>query len=315
MKKNWGWTKNRNITKSAVPLETKRDTKLSSLTLDIMSHPGYRQADQDTDFMGQGNTRGLRLQADYLKAELLLKQHGIQHTIVAFGGTRIIEPLQATRRLEDLIHQLTLDPENSELMHQVRVARRVCRKSSFYQIARDFGRLVGLSGDGSTALMTGGGPGIMEAANRGAYDVGAKSIGLNVNLPFEQFPNPYITPELCFCFHYFAIRKLHFMLRAKALVAFPGGYGTLDELFGALTLVQTSVLAPLPIVLVGQEFWANVFNIDFLVNEGVISPEDRDLFSYAETAEEIWRTIQDWHASREDKTPNNGNFSDLDSIE
>jgi uncharacterized protein (TIGR00730 family) len=144
-------------------------------------------------------------------------------------------------------------------------------------------------------IMTGGGPGIMEAANRGAYDVGAKSIGLNIHLPHEQYPNPYITPDLCFRFHYFALRKLHFLLRAKALVAFPGGYGTFDELFETLTLVQTRTIQPVPIVLVGERYWRRAVDIDFLVDEGVIDPEDRELFWFAETAQEVWDGILSWH--------------------
>jgi uncharacterized protein (TIGR00730 family) len=143
--------------------------------------------------------------------------------------------------------------------------------------------------------MTGGGPGIMEAANRGVSDVGANSVGLNITLPHEQFPNPYITPELCFSVRYFAIRKLHFLMRASALVVFPGGFGTLDELFETLTLVQTNTIEPLPVVLVGKEYWRRLFDIDFLVEEGVIDPEDRDLFWYAETAPEIWAGIRAWH--------------------
>jgi uncharacterized protein (TIGR00730 family) len=143
--------------------------------------------------------------------------------------------------------------------------------------------------------MTGGGPGIMEAANRGAYDAGAETIGLNIHLAHEQYPNPYITPELCFRFHYFAIRKLHFLLRAKALVAFPGGYGTLDELFETLALVQTRTIKPVPVVLVGERYWQRVFNADFLVEEGVIDPEDRELFWFADTAEEIWEGILEWY--------------------
>ncbi len=161
------------------------------------------------------------------------------------------------------------------------------------------GRLVGEAEDAATggrlAIVTGGGPGIMEAANRGAYDVEARSIGHNIRLPLEQYPNPYITPELCFQFHYFAIRKLHFLLRARALVAFPGGYGTLDELFETLTLVQTRTIEPVPVVLVGEEFWRRAFDADFLVEEGVIAPEDRQLFWYAETAEEIWNGLLRWH--------------------
>jgi hypothetical protein len=145
-------------------------------------------------------------------------------------------------------------------------------------------------------MMTGGGPGIMEAANRGAHEGGADSIGLNIALPHEQYPNPYVTPGLCLRFHYFAMRKLHFMMRARALVAFPGGYGTLDEVFEALTLVQTRKIRPLPIVLVGEAWWRQVVNFDFLVDEGTIEPEDRDLFWFAETADEIWADIGRWHA-------------------
>jgi uncharacterized protein (TIGR00730 family) len=166
-------------------------------------------------------------------------------------------------------------------------------------VAREFGRLVGECGDraigGRIMVMTGGGPGIMEAANRGARDAGAKSIGLNITLPHEQFPNPYVTPELCFSFHYFAMRKLHFLMRARALVAFPGGYGTLDELFEVLTLAQTRKIAPVPVILVGEGYWRRVFDADFLVEEGTIAPEDRDLFWYAESAADVWRDIVIWY--------------------
>ncbi|MFQ5982796.1 MAG: LOG family protein, partial [Woeseiaceae bacterium] len=172
-------------------------------------------------------------------------------------------------------------------------------KGHYYDIAREFGSLVGVSGEGPAdcrvMLMTGGGPGIMEAANRGAFDVGAKSIGLNITLPHEQFPNPYVTPELCFNIRYFAIRKLHLMLRARALVAFPGGFGTMDELFETLTLVQSGKIEPLPVILVGESYWHRAFDPDFLVSEGVIGPEDRNLFWYAETAQEVWDGICRWH--------------------
>jgi uncharacterized protein (TIGR00730 family) len=154
----------------------------------------------------------------------------------------------------------------------------------------------GARADGSQlVVMTGGGPGMMEAANRGAFDVGAKSIGLNIKLPHEQYPNPYMTPDLSFRFHYFALRKLHFLLRTRALVAFPGGYGTFDELFETLTLVQTRKIKPVPIVLVGEDYWRQAFNVDFLVAEGVIDAEDRELFWFAETAQEIWDGILHWH--------------------
>jgi len=146
--------------------------------------------------------------------------------------------------------------------------------------------------------MTGGGPGVMEAANRGAHDVGAPSVGLNISLPREQFPNPYMSPELCFRFHYFAMRKLHFLLRARALVAFPGGYGTMDEVFETLTLVQSRTIPPVPVVLVGEKYWRRAIDFDFLVDEGVIEREDRELFWFAETAEDIWRSILAWHEQR-----------------
>jgi uncharacterized protein (TIGR00730 family) len=166
-------------------------------------------------------------------------------------------------------------------------------------VAREFGRLVSatnqIANGQHRVIATGGGPGIMEADNRGAFDVGAKSVGLNISLPHEQYPNPYIAPELCFNFHYFAMRKLHFLLRAKALVAFPGGYGTFDELFEVLTLVQTRKIKPIPVVLVGESYWRRAVNLDFMVDEGVIDKEDRELFWFAETAQEIWNGILHWH--------------------
>jgi uncharacterized protein (TIGR00730 family) len=265
----------------------------------IMASPGYLQADRDVAFLNQDETRGVRLQIDYLKPELLLEKHGVEHTIVVFGSTRLQEPGAARRKVEALQHALTDKPADEDLQRRLKVALSIQEKSRYYEEARAFGRLVAASGKGPedcrVSLVTGGGPGIMEAANRGAFDVGAKSIGLNITLPHEQYPNPYITPELCFSFHYFAMRKLHFLKRAKALVAFPGGYGTLDELFETLTLIQTRSIAPLPVVLVGESYWRQAVNVDFLVAEGVIDAEDRELFWYAETAEEIWQGIQQWH--------------------
>jgi len=265
----------------------------------ILDSPSYRQADQDVSFLNLDETRGVRLQIDYQKPEFLLQQHGIQHTIVVFGSTRIQEPTAARLNVETLSAQLKLDPGNNQLQRRLEVAERILAKSRYYDVAREFGQLVGEAGkkvdDGQLVIMTGGGPGMMEAANRGAFDVGSKSIGLNINLPHEQYPNPYITPDLCFRFHYFALRKLHFLLRTRALVAFPGGYGTFDELFETLTLVQTRKIKPVPVILVGENYWRQAFNIDFLVDEGVIDEEDRELFWYAETAEEIWEGILRWH--------------------
>ncbi|MGH7123413.1 MAG: TIGR00730 family Rossman fold protein, partial [Stellaceae bacterium] len=200
---------------------------------------------------------------------------------------------------EVLEKALAADSGNAELRRRLEVARRVVANSRYYEIAREFGRLVGTAGSGGTGrsivVMTGGGPGIMEAANRGAHDAGADSIGLNITLPHEQYPNPYASPDLCFRFHYFSNRKLHFLLRARALVAFPGGFGTLDELFEVLTLVQTRKMMPVPIVLVGEAYWRRVLDVDFLVDEGTIDPEDRELFWFAETAEQIWRGILRWY--------------------
>jgi hypothetical protein len=266
----------------------------------ILASASYVLAEQDLAFLARDEARGVRLQIEFLKPETLLAEQAIRDTVVVYGGTRILEPAAARRSVEVLRQALETDPRNTILIRKLAVAERILAKSRYYEIAREFGRLVGSSrsNDGSRSelvIMTGGGPGIMEAANRGAFEVGAKSIGLNISLPHEQYPNPYITPELCFQFHYFALRKMHFLLRAKALVAFPGGFGTLDELFEVLTLVQTRKIKPVPIVLVGEEYWRRAIDLGFLADEGVIDAEDRELFWFAETANEIWCSILDWY--------------------
>jgi uncharacterized protein (TIGR00730 family) len=277
------------------------DAQAPGATRSIMASESYREADRDLDFLQAGATRGVRLQLDFLKTETRLEEHGIAHTIAVFGSTRILEPPAARRRVQSCRTALVAQPDDPTLKKSLEVAERVAEKSKYYEIARTFGRLVGAAGKkaigGQITIMTGGGPGIMEAANRGAHDVGATSIGLNITLPHEQYPNPYVTPDLCFRFHYFAIRKLHFLLRARALVAFPGGYGTLDELFEVLALAQTRKMAPVPVILVGESYWRRVFDPQFLVDEGVIEPEDRDLFWYAETAEQAWQDILGWYES------------------
>ena len=248
--------------------------------------------------MARDEARGVRLQVEYLKPETLLAEHAIRDTVVVYGSTRISEPAAARRRVEALRQALETDRHNSNLIRELAVAERILAKSRYYEVAREFGRLVGscCNSDGSRlVIMTGGGPGIMEAANRGAFDAGAKSVGLNIDLPHEQYPNPYITPELCFRFHYFALRKMHFLERAKALVAFPGGFGTIDELFEVLTLVQTRKIKPVPIVLVGEAYWRRAVDVEFLAEEGTIDAEDRELFWFAETANEIWSSILDWY--------------------
>jgi len=281
------------------PKPVHEDTEAPHCLQAILESPSYREADEDVAFLNLDETRGVRLQIDYAKPELLLGQHHIRHTIVVFGSTRIPEPGAAARQVRTLSEQLETNPDNPDLRSALAIARRIQDKSRYYEVAREFGRLVGEAGknsaDGNLVIMTGGGPGMMEAANRGAYDVQAKNVGLNINLPHEQYPNPYISPELCFRFHYFALRKLHFLLRAKALVAFPGGYGTFDELFETLTLVQTRKIAPLPIVLVGEAYWRKAIDFDFLVTEGVIDTEDRELFWFAESADEIWEGILQWY--------------------
>jgi uncharacterized protein (TIGR00730 family) len=268
----------------------------------LMASATYRQADNDLDFLDSEDTRGVRLQIDYLKPELELRRQGVEHTIVVFGSTRIREPTAAARRVSELEEQLEVAPGDPELARLLAIAQRLQARSRYYDVARELGRLVGQCRtdhfDCRLLLMTGGGPGIMEAANRGAYDVAAPTVGLNITLPREQYPNPYLSPELCFRFHYFAMRKLHFLLRARALVAFPGGFGTFDEVFETLTLVQTRTIAPVPVVLVGEEYWRRAVDFDFLVDEGVIEREDRELFWFAETAQDVWASILAWHERR-----------------
>jgi uncharacterized protein (TIGR00730 family) len=270
----------------------------------ILNSPSYVSAIEDVDFLDGEDTRGVRLQLDYLKPDRVLKKHGIENTIVVFGSTRIVEPAAAEKRVKHSRTALAKRPDDKELKRKYLVAERILAKSHYYEIAREFAQLVANAGDGPEdsrlVVMTGGGPGVMEASNRGAHDVGAKNVGLNITLPHEQYPNPYITPELCFQFHYFALRKMHFMMRAKALVAFPGGYGTFDEVFETLTLIQTRKIKPVPVVLVGEEYWRKAFDIDFLLDEGVIDIEDRDLLWFAETAEEIWEGLLCWYENNDE---------------
>jgi hypothetical protein len=264
----------------------------------ILNSPSYRAAEQDPDFLASPETRGLRLQMEYLKAELLLEKHGVTDAIVVFGSTRIAEPARASKRLEAAERLAAHDPGDDAARREVEVARRLAERSRYYETAREFGALVGSSCDCGAgrrlAIVTGGGPGIMEAANRGAFDAGAETAGLNITLPREQAPNPYLTPELALRFRYFALRKMHFLLRARALVAFPGGYGTFDELFETLTLVQTKKIEPLPVILVGEAFWRRAVDFDFLVAEGMIDLADHALFRFAETAPQIWDEILRW---------------------
>ena len=249
-------------------------------------HPAYRLAFADDDFLCQDALRPVRLQLELLKPEMLQDEAGIESTIVMFGGARIPEPAKKdtarTQTLADL--------------------------SEFYDEAREFARLMTLksmqSGGREDVIVTGGGPGVMEAGNRGAVDAGGKSIGLNIVLPFEQAPNEYVTPELCFNFHYFAVRKMHFLMRAKAITVFPGGFGTLDELFETLTLIQTGRMERVPFVLFGKDFWNKIINWEALSDAGTISADDLDLFKFADSAAEAIELIENWgNAGRREAIP------------
>jgi len=266
----------------------------------LKKSPAYKIAYKDIDFLNSEYARPARLQLELLKTEIGMRKNHVESTIVAFGGTRIIEPSKARRKLKAAEARLAKKPGDPALKKKWKIAKSILEKSAFYDEAREFGRLVSsecqIKDKHKYVIVTGGGPGIMEAANRGAHDVGAKSIGLNITLPLEQEPNPYITPDLCFQFHYFAVRKMHFMLRAEALVAFPGGYGTLDELFEALTLVQTKKIEPLPIVLFGEKYWRKMINFEYMVEQGTIGENDIKLFSYADKAIDAWNYIKDFNA-------------------
>ena len=259
----------------------------------------YQLAFADAEFLLRDELRPVRLQLEIMKPEIIQQELGIDSTVVMFGGARIPDAETAAKQVAEEEIRAKREPLSSMAEERVSCAKRVLAKSKYYDEARKLARLITeacLNNDGCDLIVsTGGGPGIMEAANRGAYEAGGKSIGLNIVLPHEQAPNPYITPELCFQFHYFAIRKMHFLMRAKALVAFPGGYGTMDELFETLTLIQTKKIKPLPVILFCDEFWSKAVNFDFLVAEGVIAPEDKDLFYCVETAEQAWEIISEFY--------------------
>jgi uncharacterized protein (TIGR00730 family) len=267
----------------------------------ILASPSYRLAELDVDFIGRAEQRPIRMQLELQKAETVLRENKIRSTVVVFGGTKIVPKEQAEARLAEARSQLKRLPNDPLALRTLARSESIVAKSHFYDEAREFGRLVSdycqNQGDDKCDLvvMTGGGPGIMEAANRGAFEIGAKSVGLNIVLPHEQEPNPYITPELCLQFHYFAMRKFHFILRAAALVIFPGGFGTLDELFEVLTLRQTGRMQEIPIIMYGTDYWTRVIDLDALADEGVIADEHVELVRYADSPEEAWKIIVDFH--------------------
>ncbi|MHC2070717.1 LOG family protein [Bremerella sp. T1] len=267
----------------------------------IMNSPSYVLPELDTDFLQSEAMRGLRMQLEYTKPDLYLRRKKINSTIILFGGTQIVEESQAQERLDKLKKQRDEEGDRPQIQRAIHRAERQLAKSKYYDEARAFAALVSQHSYNNDrydyVVVTGGGPGIMEAGNRGAYDVGAPTIGLNITLPEEQHPNPYITPDLCFMFHYFAMRKMHFLMRAKALVVFPGGFGTFDELFDALTLRQTDRMQAIPIILYGTEYWKQAINFDYLADEAVIRDEHLELLSFADSPTEAWDIIQKFHAA------------------
>ena len=252
-----------------------------------------RLAFADPEFLLRRETRGIRFQLEMLKPDIAQQEHGIEHTVVVFGSARFQSQEKSQKILEAA--------RDSGIAEDIKRAEALVRNAHFYEQARAFGHLIAQYSANKhnphkLFICTGGGPGIMEAANRGASEAGGISVGLNIALPHEQTPNPYITPELSFKFHYFALRKMHFMMRAKALVAFPGGFGTMDELFETLTLVQCKKAKPVPIVLFGTEYWKKVFHPESMLEEGAISEEDLELFRYVDTVEDAWEVIRAFYA-------------------
>ena len=272
-----------------------------------LPYPNYLLAESDIAFLKRPELRPVRLQLELLKPEMIFEEQNVDSTLVIFGGTQIVERSEAQRRLAAAREALAADPTDAVKLRTVARAERILAKSRYYDEAREFARIVSracqVHGRCDYTVITGGGPGIMEAANRGAHDVGAKSIGLNITLPEEQAPNPYITPDLCFQFRYFALRKMHFLLRAKGLVVFPGGFGTVDELFEVLTLKQVNRMQPIPVILYCREFWSRLIDFQFLADEGTIRDEHLSLMQYADTPQEAWEIIRRFYRLPESQVP------------
>ena len=287
---------------------TKKD-----MILKLRNSRAFKKAYADNSFMSGPELRPLRLQLELLKTEVYLKRHDIESTIVLFGSARLYSKEDGLAKIKDLEKKIKKSPKNKSLKVKLEEAKAAAKNYKYYDIARDFARLASEKsclGGHKSVIVTGGGPGIMEAGNRGAYDAGEKSIGLNITLPMEQGPNPYVSPELCFQFHYFAVRKMHFVMRSKALIVSPGGFGTFDEFFEVLTLIQTGKKSMIPIVLIGKKFWNDVFNLKNLVKYGVISKDDINLFKFAESGQEAWDIIANFYA----KNPIN-ETADIDETE
>jgi hypothetical protein len=280
----------------------------------ILRAPSYSLAQDDRALLERTEMRGVRMLLELGKPEIAFQEDNIESTVIVFGGTQIIERNASERRLSEARRNQAIDVEDPKLIREVQRNERLVELSHFYDDARQFARLVSIDNQcdekRSYVVVTGGGPGIMEAANRGAFDVGCKSIGLNIKLPGEQQPNPFITPELCFQFKYFALRKFHFILRSVGAVLFPGGFGTLDEMFQTLTLRQTHRMQPIPIILFGHDYWSKVIDFNFLADSGVISHEHLDLFQYADTPESAWEKILQFNKKLADSSSTTTSMSD-----
>ena len=267
----------------------------------ILNSASYRLAHADEALLESEEMRGVRMLLEITKPQQILDAEGVESTIIIFGGVNIIERSEAEKRLAEAEAAVAQAPLNHGLQRQLKRCRSQLDFSTYYEAAREFTRLVSQDqqdGHHSHVVVTGGGPGIMEAANRGAFDAGGRSIGLSIKLPGEPEPNPYVTPELCFQFNYFALRKIHFVMRSAAAVLFPGGFGTLDELFEVLTLRQTAIKRPMPVILFGREFWSRLIDFDYLADCGLIRDEHLALFEFADTPEEAWQWIRSFEAER-----------------
>ena len=267
----------------------------------ILESPTYKIAHEDPDLLNSNDMRGVRMLLEITKPDLYLETAGIESTIIVFGGARIVDKDTAEQRLKEAEQNLNANPDSSTMRRKFLHAQHFVELSRFYDAAQEFAYLASRHGQAnkkqshrcaSHVIVTGGGPGIMEAANRGAFEAGCRSIGLNITLPFEQHPNSYITPDLCFKFNYFSLRKFHFVMRSIGAILFPGGFGTLDELFELLTLRQVGTKGSMPIVLFGTEFWTKLVDFDYLAEMGLISDEDLALIRFSDSAEEAWDYIR-----------------------
>ena len=267
----------------------------------IINSDTYKLAYKDLGLLSKNEMRGVRMLLEITKPDLILEENNILSTIIIFGGASITEESKTKKKIDDIKKLIKKNPASNLLKRKLNRFKNLLLMSHYYQSAREFSKLVSINNQNencnSNVIVTGGGPGIMEAANRGAFEANYKSIGLNISLPNEQIPNAYITPGLCFKFNYFALRKIHFVMRSIGAVFFPGGFGTLDELFELLTLRQTGMKNKIPIILFGREYWDKLINFKYLADLGLISDADLNLFEYADTAKEAWEIIKSSNVS------------------